>query len=92
MTGKGGFSDKLRLKEMAEEDIYFARRERELIEAIHRRNRAGRLGEESDAQRIQATGEKPGDVSGRERRESREPAGRLRHLLDTLFRRFRGRQ
>ncbi len=95
MTGKGGFSDKLRLKEMAEEDIYFARRERELIEAMHRRNRAGRLGEESDAERVRATGEtggKPGDVSGRERRESREPAGRLRHLLDTLFRRFRGRQ
>ncbi len=32
---KGGFSDKLRLKEMAEEDIYFARRDRERIEALH---------------------------------------------------------
>ena len=95
MTGKGGFSDKLRLKEMAEEDIYFARRERELIEAIHRRNRAGRLGEESDAQRGLAeaeTDEEPGDVSGPPGRESRKPAGRLRHLLGTLFRGFRGRQ
>jgi hypothetical protein len=31
-----GFSDKLRLKEQAEEDIYFARRDRELLEALHR--------------------------------------------------------
>ncbi|MGB5835147.1 MAG: putative molybdenum carrier protein [Thiohalocapsa sp.] len=31
------FPDKLRLKERAEEDIYFARRDRELIEAMHRR-------------------------------------------------------
>jgi hypothetical protein len=33
--------EKLRLKEMAEEDIYFARRDRELIEALRRRG--GRL-------------------------------------------------
>ncbi|MEA3275667.1 MAG: putative molybdenum carrier protein [Pseudomonadota bacterium] len=34
------FSDKLKLKEQAEEDIYFARRDRELIEALHRRRDA----------------------------------------------------
>lgn len=33
------FPDKLRLKERAEEDIYFARRDRELIDAMHRRRR-----------------------------------------------------
>ncbi len=33
------FPDQLRLKERAEEDIYFARRDRELIEAMHRRQR-----------------------------------------------------
>lgn len=31
------FSDKLKLKEKAEEDTYFARRDRELIEALHRK-------------------------------------------------------
>lgn len=36
-----GFTEKIRLKEMAEEDIYFARRDRELIEAL-RRKRAQR--------------------------------------------------
>lgn len=33
------FPDKLRLKERAEEDTYFARRDRELIAALHRRKR-----------------------------------------------------
>jgi hypothetical protein len=32
-----GFVETLRLKEMAEEDIYFARRDRELIAALRRR-------------------------------------------------------
>lgn len=31
------FPEKLRLKEIAEEDIYFARRDRELIQALHRK-------------------------------------------------------
>ncbi len=37
------FSDQLRLKEMAEEDIYFARRDRELIKALHEEKLAERL-------------------------------------------------
>ncbi len=32
-----GFVDTMRLKEMAEEDIYFARRDRELVEALRRK-------------------------------------------------------
>jgi len=32
-----GFPEKLRLKEMAEEDIYFAKRDRELIEALRQK-------------------------------------------------------
>lgn len=31
-----GFIEKLKLKERAEEDMYFAKRDRELIEALHR--------------------------------------------------------
>jgi len=37
------FSDKLGLKEMAEEDIFFAKRDRELIEAMHERKLAEHL-------------------------------------------------
>jgi hypothetical protein len=32
------WTEKLRLKGMAEEDIYFARRDRELIDALHERH------------------------------------------------------
>ena len=35
--------DKLRLKALAEEDIYFAKRDRELIEALHERRLAKHL-------------------------------------------------
>ena len=37
------FPDKLRLKEMAEEDIYFAKRDQELIRAMHERKLAKHL-------------------------------------------------
>lgn len=36
------FVDKLRLAERAEEDIYFARIDRELIEALHQQEQLGR--------------------------------------------------
>ena len=36
-----GFSEIMRLKEMAEEDIYFARRDRELINELKRRRGDG---------------------------------------------------
>jgi hypothetical protein len=35
------FVDKLRLKELAEEDVYFARKDRDLIRALRRRKEAG---------------------------------------------------
>ncbi len=47
-----GFAEKMRLKEMAEEDIYFARRDRELIEALRRKK----------AQRDVAEGEREKDT------------------------------
>ena len=37
------FPDKLRLKALAEEDIYFAKRDRELIRALHERRLAKHL-------------------------------------------------
>jgi hypothetical protein len=39
--GMSGFVDKMRLKEMAEEDVYFARRDRELIEALRKKKESG---------------------------------------------------
>jgi hypothetical protein len=39
-TEMPGWPDKLRLKALAEEDIYFAKRDRELIKALHERRLA----------------------------------------------------
>ena len=36
MNDMTNWAEKLRLKGMAEEDIYFARRDRELIDAMHK--------------------------------------------------------
>ena len=48
------FSDKLRLKEMAEEDIYFAKRDQELINALHERNLAEHLNDDAKAKQKEA--------------------------------------
>ena len=48
------FPNKLRLKEMAEEDIYFAKRDRELIRAMHERKLAKHLKIEKDKKRKKA--------------------------------------
>lgn len=43
------WTEKLRLKGMAEEDIYFAKRDRELIDAISKRRSARHHGPENRA-------------------------------------------
>jgi len=43
------WTEKLRLKGMAEEDIYFAKRDRELIDAISKRRSAQHHGPENRA-------------------------------------------
>lgn len=54
--------ERLRLKEMAEEDIYFARRDRELIEALRRRRRCAACAGEGDRRDSgpEAEGDSPG--------------------------------
>jgi hypothetical protein len=46
------FSDKLDLKERAEEDIYFARRDRELIAALHEKDSGKKIPVGSKADRF----------------------------------------
>jgi len=46
-----GFSEKLRLKEQADEDIYFAQRDRELVDAIRRKRTRLREGAHEGADR-----------------------------------------
>ena len=44
------FSDKLRLKEKAEEDIYFAKRSEELIRALHETDSAEPPGKDAEVE------------------------------------------
>jgi hypothetical protein len=46
-----GFTEKLRLKERADEDIYFARRDRELVEALRRKRSLPGEGAQQEAGR-----------------------------------------
>lgn len=48
------FVNKLRLKGMAEEDIWFARRDRELIEALRQKRLAQQVGCRSEADKLRA--------------------------------------
>ena len=50
----GGFIEQLRLAEKAAEDIYFARIDRELIEALHRQLQAENSGQATDSPGIEA--------------------------------------
>ena len=49
----GDFADKLRLKEVAEEEIYFAKQDVELIEALHKKKLA-KLAKCGDGKKKQA--------------------------------------
>ena len=80
------FGDKLRLKEMAEEDIYFARRDQELIKALHEGKLAEHLNEspekkEKEKQAIELQ-DKYIKVSKKHAGDTRKLAQRYRRLID----------
>jgi len=59
------FVDQLRLAERAKEDIYFARIDRELIDALHEHERLDRLARSQNNQGLgQAPGAEQSAVSG----------------------------
>lgn len=78
------FSDKLRLKEMAEEDIYFARRDRELIKAMHERKLAEHLKLEARKEKKKARDleERYAAANAEYRREPWTLGGIYRNLVD----------
>jgi hypothetical protein len=89
------FVDKLRLKESAEEDLYFAREDRKLIESLHREKlaKAGTRGQEEEGRADEQAAGEP-RYGGREgdRGVIRWSAGSWRALLDRANRLFRGRR
>jgi len=74
---------KLRLKEMAEEDIFFARRDRELIEALHERRLAEHLELDAGREKKKAANleEKFASANVKHRREPWSLGRRYRALI-----------
>ena len=75
-----GFVEKLRLKEMAEEDIYFAERDLELIEALHRK----KLGNH-----VQCSSDKGGDQAKAYEKEFRRLTEKHRKKPRRLLKAYR---
>jgi len=77
----GGINQVLKLKEQAEEDIYFARLDRELIEKLHKEASADAAGEtRADADSRGVSGRAAGTAS------RRRPADWERVALQRLLR------
>jgi hypothetical protein len=80
------FVDKLRLKEIAEEDLYFAKQDRELIRALHEKKlsklaKCGNAGEKEQAETFEKRFEK---VTEKHKKKPRKLLRRYRALLDDI--------
>lgn len=78
------FPDKLRLKALAEEDIYFAKHDQELIRAMHERKLAKHLKIEKNKKKKKAERleDKYAIATTEYRREPRKLQKRYRSLID----------
>jgi hypothetical protein len=80
------FVDKLRLKGGAEEDVYFAKRDVALIEALHEKKLAtlakcGDSGEKKQAEEFEKRFDK---ISSKHKKKPRKLLRRYRDLLDEI--------
>jgi hypothetical protein len=85
------FPTKLRLKALAEEDIYFAKRDRELINALHERRLAKHLKLESNRKKkkAQLLERRYARVSAEHRDRPRKLGRRYRKLVDKALKLIR---
>ncbi|NEV62651.1 hypothetical protein [Thiorhodococcus minor] len=79
------FPEKLRLREMAEEDIYFAKRDVELIEALHKK-RLGKLAKCADGEKkaAKAFEQRFEDLTQRHKDKPHKLLRAYRALLDEI--------
>lgn len=86
--------DKLRLKEMAEEDIYFAKRDQELIRAMHERKLAQHLNIEKNKKKKKAVRleEKYAIVTAEHWYELKKLRKRYRKLIDKALKLVKRKQ
>lgn len=84
------FIEKLRLKEMAEEDIYFAKRDVELIKALRKRKLAKRAKckcpDEDEMRTAKAFEDRFEAISEKHENEPRKLLRSYRTLLDEIWR------
>ncbi|MDJ0741288.1 MAG: hypothetical protein QNJ91_16355 [Gammaproteobacteria bacterium] len=88
-----GLPEKLRLKGRAEEDIYFARRDRELIAALQRRRLAGLAPDKAPSRRpdsARTDRSRPAPARTGTRQPSRRTGAFYRRLLERARRLLRG--
>lgn len=88
------FVEKLRLREMAEEDIYFAKRDLELIDALHRKQLAQLAecgGDAGDAGRAKAFEDRYEALSEQHKQGGSALLRAYRELLDEIARACRHR-
>lgn len=83
------FVDKLNLKEMAEEDIYFAKRDRELIEALHKKKLQKVVKCETDDKKglVKQYEKRFDKISDKHMRKPKRLARACKELVDEILRR-----
>jgi len=81
----GDFADKLRSKEAVEEDIYFAKQDVELIEALHKKKLA-KLAKCGDGEKKQAKDfeQRFASITKKEKKKPRKLLRSYRALLDEI--------
>ena len=80
------FTDKLQLKGMAEEDIYFAKRDVELIDALHRGKLAkvAKCGDEGAKAKAEVFEDRFKEISKKNKKKPRRLLRAYRALIDEI--------
>ena len=88
------FIDKLSLKGMAEEDIYFAKRDRELIEALHKKQLRKVVQCDNDsAKKLSKAYEKRFEkIADKHKRKPKRLARACKNLVDEILDRCRSKR
>ena len=85
------FAEKLRLKEMADEDMYFARRDLALIKALHKEKLA-KVAECGDAKckaKVRVFEKRFDQIRNQHKKKPRKLFGSLNTLLDDIKKAFK---
>ena len=85
-TSMNNFVDKLRLKELAEEDVYFAKQDVELIRALHKKklSKLAKCGDGEEKKQAEVFEKRFEEVTEKHKNRPRKLLRRYRALLDEI--------